>query len=328
MVRKPGGIDCEAETDCTTGLSGDGGADMGAGSELDDGTAALGDGVESKAENERFAGPIPRDPATRDLLILAQSWEDLQRVRIGLGLRGMDWAAGGVQLLEEKVGRQLSKALREHPMWPWLSQYPGLGGIHVARVIAIIGDPCRFPGPRSLWHYSGLHVVNGRMPKPRKGVKCDWNPKMRTAFLMPGGICEQIVRLRVPKYRDRYDMEKERLQRERGVDVLTESGGEAGPALASAGGVERSAAADVNTGPPGESSEGVAGGPADEAMFGPLRPFQVEQRARIIAGKAFLADLWRAWCEVLGPGGGVDRPSESETLGGPVPTDLPEGGAL
>jgi hypothetical protein len=113
----------------------------------------------------------------------------------------------------------------------------------------------------------------------RKGQKCDWNPDGRTAFLMPGGICEQIVRLRVPKYRDRYDMEKERLQRERGVDRLHVIDHSDGLALAVSGGVDAAVANDIDT--------------------GPLRPFQVEQRARIIAGKAFLADLWRAWCELL-----------------------------
>jgi len=278
-VSDPGEIEPGVETDCSSGLSGDGGAEHGNGFESSGGTADVGDGAEGRAETEDRYGPVPRDPATSGLLALTQAWEDLQHVRLALDQRGMGWAAEGVKVLEDKVARLVSKALREHPLWPWLSQYPGLGGIHVARIIAIIGDPRRFPGPRSLYHYFGVHVVNGRLPMRHKGQRCDWNPKGRTALLMPGGICEQIVRLRVPKYRDRHDMEKERLQRERGVVELPASEVHRGPAL-----------------PPSEGVEVLRG---IDVLSGPLRPFQIEQRAQIIAGKAFLADLWRAWCELL-----------------------------
>ena len=48
----------------------------------------------------------------------------------------------------------LTRTLRHHPVWPWLSQFPGLGGAHVALIIGRIGDPRRFPGQQcSEGHY-------------------------------------------------------------------------------------------------------------------------------------------------------------------------------
>lgn len=55
---------------------------------------------------------------------------------------------------EQQLSGRLSRLLRQHPIWPWLSQFPGLGGAHTALVIGKIGDPRRFPGQRcSEGHY-------------------------------------------------------------------------------------------------------------------------------------------------------------------------------
>lgn len=65
-------------------------------------------------------------------------------------------------------------------------------------------------GVRSLWHYAGLHVIDGRMPQRRKGVQADWKPTLRTLVLGPDGLADQIIKHRTPKYRDIYDATKER----------------------------------------------------------------------------------------------------------------------
>jgi len=41
----------------------------------------------------------------------------------------------------------------------------------------------RFKMPSSLWHYFGVHVVNGQAPKPKHGIESTWNPKARTLLL-------------------------------------------------------------------------------------------------------------------------------------------------
>jgi len=264
-------------------------------------------------------------PATLDasaLRGLCAAWEDLQRTRLSLTQRGLDDLAAKVKPIEDHVARQIGRDLRRHVVWPWLAQYPGLGGVHVARLIALIGDPWTFPGRRctrghyiaaraetlgeidhgsgsgcplstldgpcdgsllpprsgtgvrSLWHYCGLHVVDGRSPRKAKGQRADWSPVARTIVLMPGGIAEQIVRLRVPKYRDLYDAAKDRLTAQREIDVRRAIEQQLGPALTE-----------------GPESDAVS---VSDCGRG-LRPFQIDGIARKIAAKAFIGDLLVEW---------------------------------
>lgn len=78
------------------------------------------------------------------------------------------------------------------------------------RCPGIMLPPRTTTGTRSLWHYLGLHTVEGRLPKLRKGVQGDWNTKARTLILGPDGLRDQIVRQRTPKYRTIYDEAKAR----------------------------------------------------------------------------------------------------------------------
>ncbi len=131
-------------------------------------------------------------------------------------------------------------------------------------------------------------VITTRMP----------HPKGRLAVLQPGGIAEQIVRLKVPKYRERYDMEKARLIRERGlIEKVDENEGITGEANGN-GTAELAHGSDLSNGRKG-GDRSIHVLSAWATLAGPLRPIQVEKRARIIAAKAFVADLWRAWREIL-----------------------------
>jgi hypothetical protein len=202
--------------------------------------------------------------------MLAESWRSLQKTRIAAGQRGDVLLEEALRPVEDAAGRRLTKALRQHPVWPWLSQYPGLGGVHVAMLISIIGDPRRFPGqkcseghtmppdfevgdpcpvifdqdtgekcpgvmlaPRATTGTRALWHYLGLMPgtRRRKGVRSTWNTKGKTECLMPGGLAEHIVRQRVPKYRDIYDQTKARLARERGADHLSVIESQTGSAL-------------------------------------------------------------------------------------------------
>ncbi len=287
------------------------------------------------------------DVETARLRMLSATWNDLQQTRKALAQRELDDdLVEGFLLLEERVSRRLSRALRKHPIWPWLSHFPGLGGAHVATLIGEIGDPRRFPGQpcsighfspplyavgdpcpliewrracekldgegdldsgaagaeaglaidpasglrcpgimlaprphtgtRSLWHYCGLHVFDGRSPRKRKGARVSWNPRARTSVLQPDGIADQIVRQRVPHYREVYDQAKERLTKERGAVLGREIDKSHGSAITNGAGVERRREIDRTDG---------------------LRPIQIEERARKIAAKRFLGDLLRAWKE-------------------------------
>lgn len=246
-----------------------------------------------------------------------ESRMDIQRTRLGLIQRGQPEAlTEPLRLIEERYDRLIRKELEAHPVWSWLSQYPGLGGFQVARLVAIIGDPHRFPGrvceaghhhsaadhgyasegapgcgveladesrcaapvgpvrpgtgTRSLWHYLGLHVVDGRSPSKRRGHRSDWSPAGRTAVLMPGGIADAIVRSRVPHYRDIYDATKDRL-----IDTRADKG-------------------DVSAMQSGAREGAEVDGHGASASEVGLRPFQIDAIARKVAAKAFAADLLAA----------------------------------
>lgn len=253
------------------------------------------------------------------LAMLCGSRMDVQQTRMALQQRQQEAMSADIQKVEEKLDRLIKKELMGHPVWPWLSKYPGLGGVQVARLISLIGDPRRFPGQkcsvghtlspdhevgapcpwvgiddavcegtmlpprettgvRSLWHYLGLHVVDGRSPKKRKGKRADWSPVGRTVVLMPGGIAESIVRLRTPVYRDEYDRQKERLISERGAAPAVVTEVEDGAALLDGPEVEGGIASELTTG---------------------LRPKQIHALAQKIAAKRFVGDLLMEWKRVL-----------------------------
>lgn len=287
-------------------------------------TADVGSEIEritgSHHDAERVEAPDEIEAVAGPLRSLTAGWEDVQRTRLALDQRGIP--SDGMKLIEDRLGRQIRREMERHPVWPWLAQYPGLGGVHTARLIALIGDPHRFPGrqcaaghhhsaadgvseieaergcgyeladgtvcaapvgpvrrgtgTRSLWHYLGLHVVEGRTPRRQKGHRADWNPKGRTAVLMPGGIAEQIVRQRVPVYRDIYDQTKERLTRERAEGACEIEG--------LTGSLTLVEGPEVDT-------------PPEIAAIHGLRPFQIDAIARKVGAKAFVGDLLRAWKE-------------------------------
>lgn len=271
-----------------------------------------------QAEADERIEPIAEseDPAD-PLASLCWTWRDIQQARLAAEQRGFKTTlANELLAVETRVGRQIAKEIRRRPIWSWLSQYPGLGGVHTARLVALIGDARRFPGqgctgtkrhhvaplyfvgdpcpvliwrdggqvpcdgvmlePRphtgvaSLYHYLGLHVVDGHSPRKSKGQKADWNPIGRTICLQPGGLAEQIVRLRVPKYREIYDATKERLARERGAVLLPEIVGPVDSAL-------------------------LVGLDAEDALEATqqagLKPYQIDAIARKVAVKAFVGDL-------------------------------------
>jgi hypothetical protein len=252
---------------------------------------------------------------------LTATWEDVQRSRLAAEQRGLLPVAEALHKTETALARDIRKALMAHPLWDWLPS--GLRGVHVARLVALIDDPWRFPGRRctvghylsvaadddesvglagdgdpcpvgthegsctgtllpprsgsgvrSLWHYCGLHVVDGRSPRKRKGSIADWSPIARTVVLMPGGIAEQIVRQRVVKYRDTYDLTKDRLTRERGAAGWIANDTDVGDAL--------------TDGPAVETHHGIE-------MRSGLRPIQIEGIARKVAAKQFIGDLLIEW---------------------------------
>lgn len=245
---------------------------------------------------------------------LCASWRDVQQTRLALAQRGLTEASAAMHVVEKSLAREVTKELRRRPIYAWLGQHPGVRGVHVARLVSIIGDALRFPGQpctlghivparytvgdqcpaitrsgeefvrcegivgpqrrgsgtRSVWHYLGLHAIDGHSPRKQKGQRADWNMEGRSAVLQPGGIAEQIVRLNVEPWVGIYRATKDRLTRERGIESLGGSETDAGPALTDGPEVDRTAEIVTNNG---------------------LRPIQIDHIARKVAAKQFVADL-------------------------------------
>ena len=69
-----------------------------------------------------------------------------------------------------------------------------------------IMDIERFHCVSALWKYAGMHVVDGKAPKMRRGQKVTWNPKLRSVCY---NIGRSFVLNRSSPYRVHYDRFKE-----------------------------------------------------------------------------------------------------------------------
>lgn len=136
---------------------------------------------------EPLVAATPKTSSVHDslLLIFADALDDLERTRIATEnraralrqVKGMDDTPEEARLtglvaalaaLEHAAGLDLKRALRAHPLGPWVKATVGIGEKQGARLIAAIGDPYLRDGlPRTvsqLWAYCGLHVLHpGRL---------------------------------------------------------------------------------------------------------------------------------------------------------------------
>ena len=103
------------------------------------------------------AGSITSLSSPNNLLrALCRTRQDIQKTRLACVKRGsaVGELAPVLEQLEHDLDLRIMRALKKHVLWPWLSQFPGLRGVAVARLIAIIGNPHRFPGRRcTVGHY-------------------------------------------------------------------------------------------------------------------------------------------------------------------------------
>ena len=312
------------------------------------------------AESERICGALPAsfpfvDAETAHLAYVVTWWRRYFKLVQGAKAAERPKAEiDGLAKLEARTRRATQKALKAHPLWPWLEQFPGVRGTYTAYIVQLIKDPRRFPGRRceeghylpdiyvegapcpielgaesdevaercgaplhgrrgtgvrSLWHYLGLHVIDGRRARKRKGKAADWVTEAPGILLGPQGIADQIILRQVEPYRSRYDHEKERIAAERGVlegdraevDVNHEIERSAGSARSpKCGGSEVETGTEIERRPglrPVGTNKGGPGVEDIDEREGPigLRPIQLHTIARTIALKAFVGDLLIAW---------------------------------
>ena len=99
--------------------------------------------------------------------------------------------------LREKAERAMVREARHHRVYRLLRSIPQLGPVRIARLIAIVDTPHRFPNREAFWKYCGFAVVtwtsgdrefvDGKLVLSKKavitrGLNKDHNPKMKELF--------------------------------------------------------------------------------------------------------------------------------------------------
>lgn len=158
-----------------------------------------------------------RIAAENRLRQLTRTGEDADGLERGYGLtmehpavkRQADILAQ-LQATEHTAVLALQRAMREHPLGPWVKTQKGIGEKQAARLLAAIGDPywnTLYDRPRTvseLWAYCGYDVRGGQGPRRRKGQQLNWSQDARMRSRM---IAESIIKAGGP-YREVYDVRK------------------------------------------------------------------------------------------------------------------------
>jgi len=84
-----------------------------------------------------------------------------------------------VQELENFIDKKVATLVKEHPAYPWFSKVKGVGKENIAKIVGFV-DIERATYVSSLWKYCGMHVVDGKAPKPIPGQKLEYNSRLRT----------------------------------------------------------------------------------------------------------------------------------------------------
>lgn len=143
-------------------------------------------GPAAPAPDETTSSTRPIDAPSRRvadavLLLYADTLTDIETTRIGMEnrLRSLlseeDWGKGvnphlpevavlqallaQLQGIEHGAELVLKRAMRAHPLGPWVKGTVGIGEKQGARLLAAIGDPAGRPNVAKLWAYCGLHVI-------------------------------------------------------------------------------------------------------------------------------------------------------------------------
>ena len=120
-----------------------------------------------------------------------------------------------VEAAEHRAVLNLQRAMRSHPLGPWVKAQRGIGEKQAARLLAKIGDPCvnatagTYRTVSQLWAYCGLHVVAGGdsgqggtdthlaaagvAARRQKGQKANWSTDAKTrAWLIVQSCMKQL----------------------------------------------------------------------------------------------------------------------------------------
>jgi ribosomal protein L37E len=152
------------------------------------------------------------------LTIYADLLDDLERSRIATenrlravrdvkGLAGspeeerLDAIAMGLAVAERQATNELRKAVKAHPLGPWVGAQMGVGVKQAGRLLGVLGDPAHRFDPETgevvprtvsqLWSYCGYGDASRQ--RRRRGEKANWNADLKTrAYLIAESCIKQV----------------------------------------------------------------------------------------------------------------------------------------
>lgn len=161
------------------------------------------------------------------LTIYADLLDDLERSRIATenrlrslreikGLAGspeeerLDSIAMGLAEAERKATNELRKAVKLHPLGPWIGEQCGVGEKQAGRLLGVLGDPAHRLDPETgeltartvsqLWSYCGYGDAS--VQRLKRGQKANWSSTLKMRAHL---IAESCIKQSASPYRKVYD---------------------------------------------------------------------------------------------------------------------------
>ena len=118
--------------------------------------------------------------------------------------------------LEKEIRDYIEKTISGIPIYEnFLKQVKGIGPILAGALLAYL-DPAKAEHASSFWRYMGFHVVDGKAPRFEKGKKAGYSKRLH---VLGWKIGDSFIKQRTPKYREIYDLAKNRENEKLGFPV-------------------------------------------------------------------------------------------------------------
>lgn len=164
-------------------------------------------------------GGVPeQDYEDNPLRWLADSYMQVQRVRLAMENRLRAYAQGfdpgdvqvqhattiavieNLEQAEKLLAKDMNKAVKDHPAWPWLGQVRGVSGILGCKLLGLL-DVHKARHVSGFWKFCGLAVVNGERDRLVKGEKAPYSKRAKVVLYL---IASSFLRSNSP-FRRVYD---------------------------------------------------------------------------------------------------------------------------
>ena len=111
--------------------------------------------------------------------------------------------------VEKEILSDVKLMVKDWDIADWLNDAKGCGPAMSGVILSEIQDPAKFDTVSKLWAYCGLHVIDGRAARRKRGEKANWNGFLKTKLV--GVLGPSFLKCNSPYRTDYYDPYKNRL---------------------------------------------------------------------------------------------------------------------